>query len=54
MFAAKMDAEKIFRFISIAILDEAKLQEIVDQKSMHHMDQLFVLKRETFLKRIKT
>ena len=52
MFQAKADSEKIFKFIAIATHDEEKLQQIVDKRSIYKEDQLFVNKREIFLKRI--
>ena len=52
MFQAKADAEKIMKFIAIAHYDEAKFDKIMSSKSILKEDQLFVQKREIFLKRI--
>lgn len=54
MFQATSDAEKIFKFVAIAHYDSQKLNQIVLNKSIRKEDQLFVNKREIFLKRIQT
>ena len=52
MYQAKMDAEKIMKFLSISFYDETRIQKIVDTKSIKKEDQIFVSKRLIFLTRI--
>jgi len=54
MYQATTDAQKIFKFLSIAYFDNLKVQDIIDNKSIMKEDQVFVAKREIFIKRIIT
>lgn len=54
MFQSQTDAEKIFKFIAIAHFDSLKLELIKESRSIKKEDQLFVHKREQFMKRIYT
>ena len=38
MFSAKADAEKIMKFVAIALYDETKIQQIIDSKSIKKED----------------
>lgn len=54
LYAAKSHAEKIFELLSCVILEEKRVQDITDGKSIKLEDQVFLKRHEIFLHRLST